>query len=112
MSNNTLIIVIVVAVVVIVAMVIVGYLMARKRRTTQLREQYGPEYDRAVDQADSQREAESGAQRPLQAARTVGAARLDSSEREDFEGRWSNVQGQFVDDPVPRPATPTCSSWR
>ena len=59
MSNVTLIIVIVVAVVVIVAIVIVGYQMARKRRTTQLREQYGPEYDRAVDQADSQHEAES-----------------------------------------------------
>ena len=45
MSNTTLVIVIVVAVAVIVAIVIVAYQMARKKRTTRLREQYGPEYD-------------------------------------------------------------------
>jgi len=82
MSNITLIIVIVVAVVVVVVLAIVGYQMAQKRRTTQLREQYGPEYDHAVEQAESQHEAES-----------------DSSERVDFERRWSDVQAQFVDDP-------------
>ncbi|HVD80107.1 MAG TPA: hypothetical protein VNB87_06210, partial [Propionibacteriaceae bacterium] len=59
MSNITLILVIVVAVVVIAAIVVVGYQMARRRRTERLREQYGPEYDRALDQTESQRAAES-----------------------------------------------------
>ncbi len=99
MSNITLIIVIVVAVVVIVAIVIVGYQMARKRRTTQLREQYGPEYDRAVDQADSQHEAESELRGRSKRHEQLELRSLDSSEREDFERRWSDVQGQFVDDP-------------
>jgi uncharacterized membrane protein len=99
MSNTTLIIVIVVAVVVIVAIVIVGYQMARKRRTTQLREQYGPEYDRTVDQADSQRDAESELRNRSKRHEQLELRSLDSSEREDFERRWSDVQGQFVDDP-------------
>ncbi len=99
MSNNTLIIVIVVAVVVIVAIVIVGYQMARKRRTTQLREQYGPEYDRAVDQADSQHEAESELRGRSKRHEQLELRSLETSEREDFELRWSEVQGQFVDDP-------------
>ena len=99
MSNNTLIIVIVVAVVAIVAIVIVGYLMARKRRTTQLREQYGPEYDRAVDQADSQQEAESELRGRSKRHEQLELRSLDAAEREDFERRWSDVQGQFVDDP-------------
>ncbi len=99
MSNITLIIVIVVAVAVIVAIVIVGYQMARKRRTAQLREQYGPEYDRAVDQADSQNEAESELRSRSKRHEQLELRSLDSSEREDFERRWSNVQGQFVDDP-------------
>ena len=59
MSNITVIIVIVVAVVVIAAFVIAGYQMARRKRTERLRNQYGPEYDRAIDQADNQRAAES-----------------------------------------------------
>jgi FtsZ-interacting cell division protein ZipA len=99
MSNITLIIAIVVAVVVIVAIVIVGYQMARKRRTAQLREQYGPEYDRAIDQAESQHEAESELRGRSKRHEELELRRLDSSEREDFERRWSDVQGQFVDDP-------------
>ena len=99
MSNSTLIIVIVVAVVVIVAVVIVGYQMARKRRTAQLREQYGPEYDRAIDQAESQHEAESELRGRAKRHEQLELRSLDSSEREDFERRWSEVQRQFVDDP-------------
>ena len=98
MSNITLIIVIVVAVF-ILAIVIVGYQRARQRRTAQLREQYGPEYDRAVDQADSQNEAESELRSRAKRHEQLELRSLDSSEREDFEQRWSDVQGQFVDDP-------------
>ena len=100
MSNITLIIVIVVAVVVIVAIVIVGYqIMARQRRTRQLREQYGPEYDRAVDLANSQREAESELRGRSKRHEQLELRSLDSSERENFERCWSDIQGQFVDDP-------------
>jgi hypothetical protein len=99
MSNITLIIVIVVAVVVIVAIVIVGYQMARQRRTRQLREQYGPEYDRAVDLADSQREAESELRGRSKRQEQLELRNLDWSERENFERCWSDIQGQFVDDP-------------
>ena len=99
MSNITLIIVIVVAVVVIVAIVIVGYQMARQRRTAQLREQYGPEYDRAVDLADSRHEAESELRGRSKRHEELGLRSLDSFERESFERCWSNIQVQFVDDP-------------
>jgi FtsZ-interacting cell division protein ZipA len=100
MSNITLIIVTVVAVVVIVAIVMIGYQVARKRRTTKLRGQYGPEYDRAVDQADSPREAESELRGRSKRHEQLELRSLDASEREDFERRWSDVQGQFVDDPT------------
>jgi FtsZ-interacting cell division protein ZipA len=99
MSNITLIIVIVVAVVVVVVIAIVGYQMARKRRTTQLREQYGPEYDRTVDQAESQREAESELRGRAKRHEQLELRSLGSSEREDFKRRWSDVQTQFVDEP-------------
>jgi FtsZ-interacting cell division protein ZipA len=99
MSNITLIIVIVVAVVVIVAIVIVGYRMARQRRTAQLREQYGPEYDRAVDLADSQRKAELELRGRSKRHEQLELRSLDASERENFERCWSDIQAEFVDDP-------------
>jgi FtsZ-interacting cell division protein ZipA len=99
MSTTTLIIVIVVVVVLIVALVIVGYRMAKQRRTAQLRQQYGPEYDRAIDQAESQRAAESELRDRSKRHDQLELRTLESSERQDFERRWSDVQGQFVDDP-------------
>jgi FtsZ-interacting cell division protein ZipA len=99
MSNTTLIIVIVIAIVVVAAIAIVGYQAARRKRTARLREQYGPEYDRALDQADSQRDAESELRDRSKRHEKLELRSLDSSERDDFEHRWSDVQGQFVDDP-------------
>jgi len=91
--------VIVLAVVVVAVIAIVGYQMARKRRTMQLREQYGPEYDRVIDQADSQHEAESDLRDRSKRHEQLELRSLDSAERVDFERRWSDVQTQFVDDP-------------
>jgi FtsZ-interacting cell division protein ZipA len=99
MSNITLIIMVVIAVVVIVTIVIVGYQVARQTRTAQLREQYGPEYDRAVDLADSQHEAESELRGRSKRHEQLGLRSLDTSERENFERCWSDIQSQFVDDP-------------
>lgn len=99
MSNTTLIIAIVVGIVVDAAIAAVGYRFAQQKRTTRLRQQNGPEYDRALDQADSEREAESEVRDRSQRHEKLVLRSLDSSEREDFERRWADVQGQFVDDP-------------
>lgn len=101
MGNITVIIVIVVAVVLVVAIVaVVGYRAARQRQTERLRGQYGAEYDRVVDQANSQREAESELRDRSKRHEGYDLRRLDPSEKADFERRWSEVQGQFVDDPA------------
>ncbi len=99
MSNITLIIVIVVAVAIIVALVVAGYQMARRKQTERLRQQYGPEYDRAIDEADSQRAAESELRDRAKRHDELQLRTLDSSERADFDRRWTDVQAQFVDDP-------------
>jgi hypothetical protein len=81
------------------AIAAVGYRVAQQKRTTRLRQQNGPEYDRAPDQADSEREAESKLRDRSKWHEKLVLRSLDSSEREDFERRWADVQGQFVDDP-------------
>ncbi|MGW5238319.1 hypothetical protein ACWEOW_05265 [Monashia sp. NPDC004114] len=98
MSPTTVIIVIVVAIVV-VALVALVYRAARQRQSDRLRNQYGPEYDRVVGQAESQRGAESELRERSKRQEGYDLRNLDPSERADFERRWSEVQGQFVDDP-------------
>jgi FtsZ-interacting cell division protein ZipA len=98
MSTSTLIIVIVIAVVAVLA-VVVGLQLARRKRTERLRGQYGPEYDRVLDRADDQREAESELLDRSRRHEKLELRTLDPTEREDFERRWSDVQREFVDDP-------------
>jgi len=99
MSNITLIVVIVIAVLLVIAIAAIGYRMARSRQTERLRGQYGPEYDRALNQADSQRKAESELRERSKRHEKLELRSLDSAERTNFERRWSDVQTQFVDDP-------------
>ena len=46
-------------IVVVVLLVVVGVLLYRQRRSAQLREGFGPEYDRVVDERGDQRAAET-----------------------------------------------------
>ena len=49
----------VLVIVVVVLLVVVGVLLYRQRRSAQLREGFGPEYDRVVDERGDQRAAET-----------------------------------------------------
>ncbi len=99
MSNTTLVIVIIVAVVVIAAVAVVAFLGARKKQTENLREQFGPEYDRAARESDDPRKAESELRERQKRHKELELRTLDAGERDQFEGRWKNVQADFVDDP-------------
>jgi hypothetical protein len=86
-----------------VAIVIGAAIATRRRareRSIELRRQFGPEYDQAVEDYGSQTRAE----RELAArARRVGhlkLAELTVAARERYSVRWSRIQEQFVDDPL------------
>ncbi len=98
MGNIMLIILIIVAVVAIAA-VAVGIPLARRKRSERLREQFGPEYERTVGRSDNQREAESELRGRAKRHKELELRGLSPDERADFERRWKDVQGQFVDDP-------------
>lgn len=97
--SSTSVIIVIVVVVLVVAIVAFGYKAAQRRQTERLRNQYGPEYDRVVDEASSQKEAESELRDRAKRHEGYDLRPLDLTERADFERRWSDVQGQFVDDP-------------
>jgi hypothetical protein len=86
-----------------VAIVIVALFIERRRarrRSVDLQRQFGPEYDRAVQQFGSR----AGAERELAAReRRVHRFRfkdLGASDRARFQATWARIQAQFVDDPA------------
>jgi hypothetical protein len=99
MSSTTLIVVIIAVVVVLVAIAAVARYMGGKRRSEQLRERFGPEYERHLaetgDPARTERELADREKRH----RKLDLRQLDDRERETFRRRWTDVQREFVDDP-------------
>jgi hypothetical protein len=79
--------------------VLVWYAMTR-RRTGQLREQFGPEYDRTVDETEDRRAAESELLERRRRVKKLDIRTLDPATRTSFADRWSAVQARFVDDPM------------
>ncbi|HTK63430.1 MAG TPA: hypothetical protein VL595_13690 [Pseudonocardia sp.] len=99
MSNAALIIVIIVAVIVVAALVVAGLKIARKKQTERLRAQYGPEYDRVVKRSDNPREAEAELREREKRHKKLDLRELEPRQKADFERRWTELQGEFVDDP-------------
>lgn len=90
---------IIVAVVVIAAIVIAALIWSRRRRSEHLRDQFGPEYDRAVDEKGGRAKAEAELADREKRVQKLNIRPLDASERRDFIDRWTEVQARFVDDP-------------
>ena len=78
--------------------VVVWRALAR-RRTGRLQEQFGPEYDRTVDSADSRRKAEAELQAREERRRELEIRPLTEAARTRYVETWRITQAQFVDDP-------------
>ncbi|MFZ1916527.1 MAG: hypothetical protein WAU58_03065 [Terriglobales bacterium] len=89
------------AVLVVLVVAILGVLYIRKRRnaTAKLREQFGPEYDRAVRQHGSERKAETKLEDREKRVEKLNIRDLDPMEHERFAKQWASVQSRFVDSP-------------
>lgn len=101
MEESTLVIIGAVVVVALVVLAIVAAVMAasRKRKREDMRERYGPEYDRlAEDRGDNEATQELD-------ARSERVARYDlrpipADRRQDLLVRWRDVRSEFVDQPA------------
>jgi hypothetical protein len=91
---------ILIAVIVAVAVIaVISFVLARKRRSQQLRERFGPEYDRVVQKEGEVRRAEGVLEMRAKRREKFEIRPLSSANRADFAERWRMVQSQFVDDP-------------
>lgn len=88
---------IVVAAVAVVAIVI--WQAMRERRTRELRGRFGPEYDRALEDSESKRSAESELAARADRRDKLDITPLSPGARERYVAEWQRVQARFVDDP-------------
>lgn len=95
--DNTVLILIIVAVVAVI--VVAALLFTRKRRREHLKHQFGPEYDRAVQQHGDARHAEAVLIDREKRVEKLSLRPLTSVDRERYAEEWSAVQSLFVDDP-------------
>src|ERR1700722_174489 len=95
MSSGITAVIIVVAIIVIVA--VVAMTMAARRR--RLQQNFGPEYDRAVAEKDSRKQAEAELTERQRRVRKYDIRPLSLEARSRYLGEWQAIQEQFVDSP-------------
>ena len=91
----------VIAAAVIVIIALFAWLYARNRRskTADLRQKFGPEYDRAVLTHGSERKAEAKLADRKERVEKLNLRDLDRAESDRFSKQWESVQSRFVDSP-------------
>ena len=96
MNTGLLIFLIIVAAVLVVAAILV----TRQRRTQQLQDRFGPEYERVVAREGDRRAAESQLSEREKRRRELDIVELDPAARRRYLEAWGSTQGKFVDDPA------------
>jgi len=72
---------------------------SRSRRTTELRDRFGPEYDRTVDESRSRRRAERDLRDREDLHASLDIRPLTDTARERYTEDWQRAERRFVDDP-------------
>jgi hypothetical protein len=93
--NETLLLV----VVIVVLLAVVGWLLYERRRTTELRSTFGPEYERTVKDVGDRRAAEGELRKRQERVQELEIRPLGGQDRQRYATEWRQVQALFVDEP-------------
>ena len=97
MSTQTWIIL--AGVVVLVLIALAAWFSYHKKQSHRLKQRFGPEYDRSVDELGSRTKAESELKAREKRVEHFNILPLAPSEAARFSEAWKVLQGRFVDDP-------------
>ena len=95
MDNNLLILLAVVAILIVGGMIFYN----NKRRSDHLRERFGSEYQRQVEEAGSRSKGEADLAEREKRVSKLTIQPLSPADQDRFLDRWTKVQATFVDDP-------------
>jgi hypothetical protein len=100
MSSGMTIVVAVVVVLAVVALALLLTVGLREDRSRRLKDRFGPEYERAVDETGDRREAERQLRARQELRQELPIRDLEPAARERYVQEWRTVQSRFVDDPA------------
>ena len=106
MNLNLKLIMLAAVVILIVAVLALVYVRKRRSTTADLRQKFGPEYERAVREHGSERKAEAKLADREKRVEKLNIRDLDPMEYERFPTRWESVQSCFVDPQRGQPQKP------
>ncbi|MFF8289835.1 hypothetical protein ACF068_11490 [Streptomyces sp. NPDC016309] len=96
MSTGTLLAIVIPVAVVLAALAVIAFLGLRSRR---LRQRFGPEYDRTVEDTGSRTAAERELSAREKRHEALDIRPLPGEVRDRYSRDWDDVQGEFVDQP-------------
>lgn len=91
---------ILVAVIFLVIGGLVGMALVRVQRTKRLKERFGPEYERTINEMGDKRQAESELEARLAHVNTLNIRPLTTEEVNRYALEWQGTQTEFVDEPL------------
>ena len=96
---TTLIVAILIAAAVVLIVALLLLKRSKRKKTEELQGQFGPEYDRTLETAESKRAAEEELAARRERREQLEIKPLSSAARERYTSQWQTVQAQFVDNP-------------
>ncbi|MEA2507684.1 MAG: hypothetical protein QOH48_2302 [Actinomycetota bacterium] len=90
----------VIVAVIVIVLILVAYAAWQRKRRTTLQSKFGPEYDRAVVESDSRRQAEKGLEARQKRHDALNLRELDPATRDRHIDSWRQTQARFVDAPA------------
>ena len=85
---------------VVIVVALAAYLIFRNRRTATLRDHFGDEYDRTVEQTGARAKAEAALKDREERVAKLDIRPLTAEERNGFSREWRDVKAVFVNSPV------------
>jgi hypothetical protein len=88
--------------IIVIALIVVALILMRQRRSQQLQQGFGPEYERTVEErGGDRREAETELRERQQRREQFEVRELEPAARDRYAERWRAAQRRFVDEPAP-----------
>lgn len=97
-TNQLILLLAALAVVAVIAVALIGA-RASRRRHAILKDKFGPEYDRAVEEHGGVSQAERELAARQKRVRKFELHELSETDRVRFSSDWNRVQARFVDEP-------------
>ena len=98
MDNTTTIILVAIVFLIVGGLLVMAF--TRLQRSRRLRERFGPEYERMVNEAGDKRRAESELEARLAHVEALNIRALTAEEVNRFSLEWQSTQAEFVDAPL------------